>query len=161
MDKLLSSFIEIGVTRETLEQHLGHPVKSITEEEFVDLRGIYSGIAGGEISAKNAFMLEEEKPERPSGPVGKEVFTPEEEKKKDAKKDTDTLAEEATLRDVLLKIVQENKGLTVKQVKEIIANEHDRNVDFNALCTLLSRMCDDGDIDKFIKDSIPVYGPMK
>ncbi len=254
VEKMLALFLEVGVTRETIEQHLGHPIKSTNKDEFVEMRAIYSGIAGGETSAKKAFALEEEKPERPSGPVGKEAFTPkgeeiefvsvegakktlvgsgthrgyeetllleflvdaigaiirdnkgitaikikaalkekhgqevtekliasvlermieegeiaegkeafmpEKEEKKDAKKDADKLAEEVTLRDVLLKIVQENKGLTVNQVQARIAKEHNRNVTETAIRSLLKRMHDDGDIDRSTKDSILVYGPMK
>ncbi len=176
IDKMLASFLEVGITRETIEQHLGHPVKSIDEDEFVDLRAIYSGIIEGETSAKKAFALEEESPERPSGPVGEEVFTPKEEKKDSKKSADETLAEElmsqkdadkalaneATLRDVLLKIVLENKGLTVKEIVKIIKEKYDRDsIKVGAAYDILNRMVEDGDIDKTLVKSIPVYGPMQ
>ena len=45
--QLLTAFREFGVTRDRLEQHLGHPVEKVTDAEIVDLRGAYNALKDG------------------------------------------------------------------------------------------------------------------
>lgn len=53
--KLMEAFKPYGVTREALERHLGHPLEKVTDEEIVDLRGIYNAIKDGQTSASDVF----------------------------------------------------------------------------------------------------------
>lgn len=45
--KLITAFAAYGVTAATLEAYLGHAIASITDPEFVELRGVYNAIKDG------------------------------------------------------------------------------------------------------------------
>ena len=44
INKMVVTFQKIGVSKEQLEKRLNHTVESVTEEELVELTGIYNGI---------------------------------------------------------------------------------------------------------------------
>lgn len=62
-EKLILAFMKIGVTAKTLERKIGRPLKKLSEEEFLDLRGLYTAIESGEISKEQAFAQVEDTPE--------------------------------------------------------------------------------------------------
>ncbi len=49
-EKIVAAFAEKKVTAEEIALYLGHPVATITEEETVDLRGVYQALAEGEVT---------------------------------------------------------------------------------------------------------------
>lgn len=53
--KMLTAFREFGVTREMIEDHLGHPLEKVTENEITDLGGIYNALNDGQAQATDIF----------------------------------------------------------------------------------------------------------
>ena len=56
--KLVEKFWEKGVRPEDLAKYLGHPVETVTAEEIVDLRKVYSSIESGETKFKDFIDIE-------------------------------------------------------------------------------------------------------
>lgn len=57
--KILDSFTLIGVTSENIKKYLGYPLESITKEDILRLRELYSGIKNGEVSIKEVFYSDQ------------------------------------------------------------------------------------------------------
>jgi hypothetical protein len=53
--KMLTAFREFGVSREMIEDHLGHPLEKVTENEVADLIGIYNALNDGQVQATDIF----------------------------------------------------------------------------------------------------------
>lgn len=53
--KMTQAFAVFGVTVEMLQQHIGHPLASVTADELVDLTGVYNSIRDGGIKASEFF----------------------------------------------------------------------------------------------------------
>lgn len=49
------AFAAVGVTGDMLVKHLGKPLKEATDEERIELRGLYNAIASGETTVADAF----------------------------------------------------------------------------------------------------------
>ena len=52
---MVVAFQKIGVSKEQLEKRLNHTVESVTEEELVELTGIYNGIRTKETKVSEWF----------------------------------------------------------------------------------------------------------
>lgn len=55
INKMVVAFQKIGVSKEQLEKRLNHTVESVTEEELVELTGIYNGIRTKETKVSEWF----------------------------------------------------------------------------------------------------------
>lgn len=55
INKMVVAFQKIGVSKEQLEKRLKHTVESVTEEELVELTGIYNGIRTKETKVSEWF----------------------------------------------------------------------------------------------------------
>lgn len=55
INKMVVTFQKIGVSKEQLEKRLNHTVESVTEEELVELTGIYNGIRTKETKVSEWF----------------------------------------------------------------------------------------------------------
>lgn len=55
--RLVVAFDLLGVTPEMLAAYLGHPLETITAEEIVDLRGVYTSIKEGNTKVQDHFDL--------------------------------------------------------------------------------------------------------
>ncbi len=55
INKMVVAFQKIGVSKEQLEKRLKHTVESVTEEELVELTGIYNGIRTKEAKVSEWF----------------------------------------------------------------------------------------------------------
>lgn len=55
INKMVVAFQKIGVSKEQLEKRLNHTVESVTEEELVELNGIYNGIKTKETKVSEWF----------------------------------------------------------------------------------------------------------
>ena len=55
INKMVGAFQKIGVSKEQLEKRLNHTVESVTEEELVELTGIYNGIRTKETKVSEWF----------------------------------------------------------------------------------------------------------
>lgn len=53
--KMTQAFAVFGVTVDMLQQHIGHPLASVTADELVDLTGVYNSIRDGGIKASEFF----------------------------------------------------------------------------------------------------------
>ncbi len=57
--KLLEAFLELGVTRDMLEKHLGCALERVTDDQLADLRGIYNALRDKERSVDDIFGEEQ------------------------------------------------------------------------------------------------------
>jgi len=53
--RLIDAFEKINVSKEQIERYLGHSIKSITDGEIVELRGIYTSISDGHTTFEDHF----------------------------------------------------------------------------------------------------------
>lgn len=55
--KMLFAFQELGVTHELVERRLGHEIKTINDDELVELRSIFTSLKDGETKRQEWFEL--------------------------------------------------------------------------------------------------------
>ena len=66
VQRILDGFEPFKVTREMLNNHLGHPLSSVTKEEAADLRGILNALQSGEAKPWEIFEALQNPAEEPT-----------------------------------------------------------------------------------------------
>jgi hypothetical protein len=65
--KMLEAFRQFGVSRDMIENHLGHPLEKITDAEVADLGGIFNSLRDGIATATDVFTRKTGEPEGDQG----------------------------------------------------------------------------------------------
>lgn len=66
--QVVVSFAEFGVTKEMLDQNLGHPIEQMTPAEHVRLQGMYRSIRDGNTKVADHFDVPKAEPAAPAQP---------------------------------------------------------------------------------------------